>query len=393
MNIVSVFLVFILCLLAACTDKAAEKKEEKKEQVSQTSSATTQLTREDLRAAANSAAVKTISERLNEKKVVDLKKLSHHTKNSKIVRRKVSDFYALHLGLPHVKNGVELPDSLPVSFDANMASFWKAKVSRDNVSDSTLGKAPEILERYLTSPREYTTLTEFIKRVDTVVGKAKKSLDWQKLCKRYSLADKKCAVLQAVVSKLGGKDFVAYGITELLPNNPELNVLYLDMLLRNAGVSYVMNTPAMHDDMLSLGFYQFTSFSVRKDDEEVEGASVVNGFVKDGGLTIPDSVVYLKGDDHHVAAVYFAVHNLAKMIAKLSDKGVLILASKHQNFQDEMVMFIAAAHHLPSPAWKETRRWVEGGMKGDISRSYSKANKLYALKTHGNLIALYKGRI
>ncbi len=346
-----------------------------------------QATREDLRAAASAAAGKIVTE-ANGKKVVDLRSFASREKKGKVVRRKVSDFYALHLGLPNVKNGVELPDSLEVSFDANLAKLWHSKVLREAVSDSTLGKTPMILDRYLSKDRGYTDLRAFIAHTDLVVSKAKKSLDWNKLCARYRMTADGCKVLKSVTSKLGGRDFIAYGMTELFPMDGRLNVLYLEMLLKNAGTSYLMHVPARHDNLLSLGFYQFTSFALRRDEEETEGASIVNGFVKEGGVKIPDSVAYLVGDDHHVAAVYFAVHNLAKMIGKLKPKGVKLLASQHLNKQGEMVMFIASAHHQPVHAWKATARWIEGGMKGSIYKSYPPRIQQYALKTHTNMLAL-----
>ena len=164
------------------------------------------------------------------------------------------------------------------------------------------------------------------------------------------------------------------------------------MLLRNAGTSYLMNFPAMHDKMLSFGFYQFTSYALRKDDKETEGVSIVNGFVKEGGLKIPDSVAYLVGDDHHVAAVYFAVHNFAKMLSKVGNKGLIQLKKRHKDYKEEMVMFIAAAHHLPGVAWRHTSVWINGGMKSSMLTVYRKntGNYIYAIKTQGNLIALSK---
>ncbi len=349
-------------------------------------------TRDQLRANALSATADTAIKSADPK-LVDLRVLAKREKNNgKIVRRNVSDFYAQHLGLPDVKNGVPLPDSLMVSFDANMAAFWDRKVLKEDVTSSTLSMTPAILARYMNTKRGLTTLPLFIKHTDEVVEKAKKSLDWTKLCSRYKFDQKKCQLLRDILSKLRGKDFIAYGMTELLPDDARFNILYMDMLLKNAGSSYLFHIPAMHDNWLSIGFYQFTSFSVRKDGEVVEGASVVNGFVKDGGYKIPDSVSRLVGDDHHVAAVYFAVHNLAKMIHLLDGGDVKTLASKHKDFQDQMVMFIASAHHLPGTAWKRTAAWVHGGMKGDLERSYAGTGiHTYALKTHANLIALYKG--
>lgn len=350
------------------------------------------ITREDLRVTAHHAASAAV-QNASDKKLIDLRHMAFRKKEDKRgkeveVRRLVNDFYATNLGLPHTKNGTPLPDELTVSFDANMAEFWKKKVGRESVTDSTLSKAPEILERYLQMPRGFTTLSDFIKSTDRVVEQAKKSLDWERLCKRYKLESLKCTTLKSVTYSLRGKDFIAYGMTELLPQDGRFNVKYLDMLLKHAGTSYLMHFPAMHDDMLSLGFYQFTSFALRKDEEVTEGTSIVNGFVKEGGMKIPNSVAYLVGDDHHVAAVYFAVHNLAKMLYFLNDKSAKAFLRRHKDFQGEMVMFVASAHHLPGTAWTATKKWIEGGMKHALERSYPKSIKFYAIKTHENLIAL-----
>ncbi len=351
------------------------------------STASRPQTRDEMREAASAAANGVKEATKNQKVHIDLAPLLQ-------VRSKVSDFYATHLGLP--KQGAVLPRFVDVSFDAVMASMWNDKVLRKNVSDSTLGKTSYVLDRYMQSDRKKSTLSEFIFVTDSVVKDAKKSIDWQKLCARYAKNKKhpvdarRCELAKQIVRNLTGKDFIAYGMTELLPGDARLNVPYLDMLLRNAGVSYLMHTPAKHDDMLSLGFYQFTSFALRKDEEATEGASIVNGFVRDGGVKIPDSVVYLEGDQHHVAAVYFAVHNILRMTGFLSDKGVTTLLAKHNSFQDEMVMFVAAAHHSPGHAYKATARWVNTGMRGGMTRAYPKNIRFYADKTHVNLVALYE---
>jgi hypothetical protein len=349
------------------------------------------ITREESRVAAQAITKQVIVSGKINNKVVDLRPLVKRKKGDVIVRRKVSDFYALHLGLPDVKDGVLVPDDLRVSFDANLATLWHKKVSREEVSGATLTKVPQIIERYLSSPRGYTTLPKFVSHTNTVVANAKKSLNWDGICKKYGLGSVGCRTLQEIVARLHGKDFIAYGMTELFPENAELNVRFLDFMLRNAGVSYIMHIPAAHDNMLSLGFYQFTSLAVGKTDKGTGGATVINEFVKPSGLKIPGSVSLLSGDDHHVAAVYFAVYNLAQMMSRLSDKGIAVLASKHKDFQDEMVMFIASAHHLPAPAWRATASWVEDGMQGHISRAYPKSLKLYALKTHKNLYEIYRG--
>lgn len=379
------------CLFLFASLLGCEKKEEVKiEKVTPPNLSSRENLRQNAHAAASAASVKAV-----DKKVVDLKAFTIVEKTTKrgVIKapRMASSFYASNLGLPVVKGGVPFPSSVEVSFDANMASFWQKKVLRDDVSDSTLRKAPEILRRYVENKRGFTNLAGFASHTDFVIQVAKKSIDWVALCKHYRLDAKQCKLVQDIITLLRGKDFIAYGMTELLPSaEGRYNVQYLDMILQNAGVSYLMHFPAMFDDFLSLGFYQFTSFSVRKDDEVTEGTSTVNGFVKDSAMKIPDSVAYLVGDDHHRAALYFAVHNLSRLVKKLDEKSLKSFAVKHQDFQDEMVMFVAAAHHSPVKALDSTSRWIKEGMKVSLERAYPPAIKLYAIKTHANLLALYE---
>jgi hypothetical protein len=393
---ISLFFAALFLLSSTACNKVEEKIGKEKAGSSPSSSSATSK-RETMRASAKAQTDSVIDKKVDSVKIVDLTSMAVLSKKTvqvkgkvveKVRRRKFNDFYAMHLGLPIVKNGVEFSDYQKVSFDANMATLWQGKVLREDVSGSTLDKAPELLANYLDGDKRYTTLPKFIQHTDAVVAKAKKSLNWKNLCKTYGFESKSCTLLQQLVADLNGKSFVAYGMTELFPGDANLNVLYLNMLLKNAGTSYIEAIPAMHDDMLSFGFYQFTSLALRKDDHVIEGTSIVNEFVKSGGYKIPSSVAYLKGDDHHVAAVYFAVHNLANMVALLTTKGEKLLSSKHGKCKEEMVMFVASAHHLPYVAWKKTAEWVNGGMKSGLIHGYPKSINLYAQKTRANLRAL-----
>lgn len=361
------------------------------------------VTREERKAEAVEGVKKSATESKMPVVRIDLSNLSGY---------KIDDLYADYLGLQKKKNrkaaALSTPHYVDVSFEERMAHLYNKKVNFERckkngnckeASDTVLAQMPILYKNYIDGDKQKMSIKTFVSIADVKVAKAKKSLDWGRVCKHYQhtkdvkqLSLKKCELLKAVVARIAGKDMVAYGMTELLPSaEGRLNVLYLDILLQNAGAEFLYHVPALGDELASLGFYQFTMYALRKDDEATEGASIVNAFVKDGGEKIHDSVVYLKGHEHHVAAFYFAVHNLSRMIFSLSEKGVKTLSVKHRNYQDEMVMYVAAAHHAPGAAHKKTVRWINGGLKSNLFSVY-RGHRIhqYAVKTKNNLLALYE---
>lgn len=396
-----VFLVFVLVIMSLVGCK-------KKEDQTSTASPTTKqvapaVTREERKAEALSEVKKTATENATTGTRVNLSSLSSY---------KLDDLYVDYFGLPKKKNkkaaGNPTPAYVDVSFEKIMGHLYSKKVNFEKckkdgsckeATDTVLEQMPILYKDYMSSDKQKMSLKTFIGIADSKVVKAKQSLDWGRVCKHYQplkdpqkLNAKKCKLLQEVISKIKGKDMIAYGMTELLPSaEGRLNVLYLDLLLQNAGAEFLYYVPALGDELASLGFYQFTMYALRKDDEATEGASVINSFVKDGGEKIHDSVVYLHGHEHHVAAFYFAVHNLSRLVFSLSKGGLEILSKRHLNYQDEMVMYVAAAHHAPGTAHKRTVKWVNGGMKSRLLFAYSGSSiHTYAIKTKGNLLAVYR---
>ena len=254
--------------------------------------------------------------------------------------RLVADLYADYLGVP---KGTRIPATLSVTFEERMSDLYQRKLmfqkcdkkgNCNDVSETVISQFPDLYKQYLDRDKKKMSLKEFIVITEKKIAAAKQSLNWNAVCRRYEDKkktkkenEKRCNLLQAVVSKLAGKDMLAYGMTELLPSNDgRFNTKYLDILLQNAGAEFLYRVPAMADGYASLGLYQFTMFAIRKDDEATEGASIINDFVKEGGEKIPDSVVKLSGHEHHVAAFYFAVHNIARLVTSLTSKGVETLA-------------------------------------------------------------------
>ena len=341
-----------------------------------------------------------------------------HVDLAPIAGRNLGDLYTKYLGL----SAGRVPASVDVSFDERMASMYHQKVmfkkckKRDPenctvASDTVLSQSPELLNNYLKSDKMKMGIKEFISIANEKVARGKKYLDWPMLCKSsaYRLNQERCKLLLSIVGDMQGKDLIAYGMTELLPSaDGDLNVKYLDLILRNAGAQFLYYVPALGDRYASIALYQFTFFALREDDEKVEGVSVVNSFVKEGGDKLPGSVVLLSGHQHHTAAFYFAVHNLASFLSRLGQQEVKTLLVIHHKVQVEMVVLVACAHHSPGHTFPTATRWLRALEKVKHPPKLKKWKRvvpvntelvpmfpmvadmrMYAKKSEANLMAVY----
>lgn len=341
-----------------------------------------------------SAKPKKVSpERLKEKKVEQKVEIASALEDSgpvavdmtSIAGRKVGGLYADMLG---VKGAI--PQHLQVDYGENLADMWFRKLDRKIVSQATIDNAHKPIGFFLNNP-DKKSLNDFVLDAYTEIKLVREHLDWEGFCKREALEKVECAMLKKLSLQIRPIDLIAYGLTELMPSTEgKLNVKILDLLLRNAGANYVMTIPAMSDSLLSLGFYQFTSYALRHD-EKIAGASIVNLFLpKDKRLS--GSVITLRGSEHHRAAYMFAIYNFALLCKKTNAKefATLRLASKQK--PDDLVTFMATAHHSPVYAVVDAREWLASGMKRPLSDHLKKRGKInlpsYGKKTSANLSAL-----
>lgn len=287
--------------------------------------------------------------------------------------------YAKYLGM----TPGPFPPSIVVSFDERMAAMYHQKVNfrrckRDKkgkelscavASDTVLEQAPDILDRYLEGDKQKMDIHVFMQQAEAAVSRAKTALSWVDLCRKaYQLNPDKCQLLQNIMYNVHGNDLAAYGSAELFPSaDGEFNVKYLDALLKNAGAEFLHHVPSLGDRFASLGFYQFTFFALRDDEERVEGVSIVNKYVAEGER-LPGSVVKLIGDQHHTAAFYFAVHNMAHILRKLDASHIETLKKVHGSHRAEMVVAIACAHHHPGGTFPVVKRWLEAKAKFEQSK-------------------------
>ena len=329
---------------------------------------------------------------------------------SSLEGREISDLYKVMSGLDGVvqshtvkvkgkrgkvttKTAVFVPKLAVVNYGQTLKSMWIGKLDRKKgVSDATIDNSHTPLAVYSEDPKTMN-LKQFIAAAQSEVNVVNKSLNWAGVCKSYKLGRDECAVFKSIGMDIRGIDLVAYGMTELMPSaDGQLNVNFVDILLRHAGSNYLMAIPAMYDKYLSLGLYQFTSLALRDDDEGAKGASRVNRFLP-GYNRIPGSVIKLRNGQNHRAAYLFALHNFANMVQKTSSKEFVVLRSivTNRTRQGDLVTYMACAHHAPGLALRSMKVWLGKGANGSIQSSLlgrlSGASG-YGYKTYRNLFAL-----
>jgi hypothetical protein len=296
--------------------------------------------------------------------------------------RKLGDLYSELTGVEGV-----VPNWKDVNFTERLQLMWTRKLDRDNVSGATIDHAHTPLTRYVENP-DKKSLKEFAAEAEQSVALIKKNLDKDGVCKEYKLTPQECAVWKAFLDQVRGIDLLAYGLTELMPSSEgELNVALLDILLRNAGATYLFTIPALHDRLLSLGLYQFTYYAVNG--HSGQGASRVNKHLPPH-LRIPGSVVHLSGSDHHKAAYLFALDNFANLAKNISNREFTALKAALRKKPGDIVTYMAAAHHAPGLAMKSMKGWLANGAKKDLNAHLEGRLVPYGKKSDNNLAALEK---
>ncbi len=277
----------------------------------------------------------------------------------------------------------EIPDVASINFTDNLRIMWNKKLNIKNVTPATVKSANGIVEEYANNDPKTKSINQFINDINVQLNAAKESLDFDQYCDDMKMNSEQCATTKQIMWKFNGKHLAAYGMTEVMPTkNGKINFAILDTLLRYAGENYINSIPALGDKFLSKGFYQFTSYAIRHDDNRIEGASIVNKF---SNHKIGSSVVSLTSEDSHKAAFYFALYNMSKLVKKLNHNEMNI-ATKCST--EEMIQFVATAHHLPAVAIKNANQWISNGCKKGYTTYAGPKLTQYAEKTESNLNAL-----
>lgn len=308
-----------------------------------------------------------------------------------MIDRKAGKLFQDYLG---IESNV-IPTHAEVDYFSNMLNLWQTKVNRKNVTKATKDNAGKVLQTYYEN-KEITNLKGLQKNISENIRLVDKNLDKEGLAKHFRLDEDKNKILNSLSNLVSSENLLAYGMTELMPSieDGKFNKEIMSFLLENAGENYILSIPALHDDYLSFGLYQFTSFAVKADVESKEGASIVNDFLPEEHR-IPGSVSKLVGDDHHKAAYLFSIYNLARVIKQgdTKDFDKLLKLKSEKDKKEIITIYIATAHHLPAPSRRLFLKWLESNNVNvkeyiNILNKNNEALKQYAIKTSNNLSAL-----
>lgn len=297
----------------------------------------------------------------------------------------------------------EAPAFAKIDFGENLEEAWRRKLAIENVSGATKKSYREVLDRWHYGDRGVFAIEDFVAEADQEIQAVHGSIDYRSFCNdwdarvRSAATDNKlylgrdgCALVQNIAGQLTGRDLIAYGMTELFPlRNGEQNIKLMNILVSEAGSEYLNTIPALGDRYLSFGFYQFTSLAVRYDaDISARGGANKVSLYADREYRVPDSVKLLEREDHHRAAFYFAVYNIANWIRTLNAEDRVTLRRIYKNNMSVVAKFIAAAHHNPSKAITGARKWVKRDGKKDLEKYLPGFLDVYTEKTSTNRAAL-----
>ena len=285
------------------------------------------------------------------------------------------------------KNGL-IPQKATISWAEALRVQWARKLQREDVSPATRKWAVTIVDNYASSPRDTKNVRTFFRQIDAAAREMHRSIDYGKMCSDMKITQ--CTALYQTMGRVRGENIAAYGMTEIFPShNGEFNYVLLDTILRNAGENYLDSIPAGGDDLLSKGFYQFTSLAIRRDNSgQLGGVTKVDNYA---GMKLSGSVVHLDSYEAHKAAFAFAVYNVSQMMKTMNEKDARALSTKCPI--SGITELVALAHHIPSEAWKIGRKWVRNGCKESVSNFTNRKDlKDYADKTKNNLLAIENHR-
>lgn len=283
----------------------------------------------------------------------------------------------------------KVPKTATVDFNKQLDKLWQAKIKRSGGNRVVQQVYDEQVKKYFQSKPTKLTLDSFVEKVDGAVKQVKGNLDWKRVGRTKGLSKVETDLLTAIGKSLNGNDIITYGLTELMPSRDgELNKQVLDFLLRNAGEEYVSLMPALYDSKTSFGLYQFTEYALFDTGSRKRGASTLNQTLPPDERIV-GSVRYLAGDDHHKAAYLFAVNNLGELIGQLNRKQFNVLSKVWGDKPEEIVKFIATAHHGPGSARTIAKRWLDNDAGADYTVSCHGRFINYSKKTAANFGAMH----
>lgn len=324
--------------------------------------------------------------------------------------RKVGDLFAYYLGVPA---GSVVPETLTIDFEKVVSDLWEKKVERVQAkkpdwADNTRMAKKVFSEMYeKRQPEEEMTLESLVSEADEVIQDTNAAVDWEALnmlnipsAKFQSLHDEDVYLIKNIANRITGKMLIAYSMTELMPalKDHEMNADMYAFLLKNAGPEFLGSIPALSDNYLSVGMFQFTSYAVYDYDGEKRGASIINGLLPKEKRISGSVVRLLTREQQMRAAQLFAIENITRLVLgiragddkKLMNQRLQRLEKQASEMSVGFLQFIASAHHDPGEARQAFRSWIDDNFEGSHAARANERVEGYIRKSHGNYHQLEK---
>jgi hypothetical protein len=288
-----------------------------------------------------------------------------------------------------------VPDTVTIDYDERLERLWDTKIQTNPNSQNLRDVAHDVTKDYNATKATTMNLQDYIETATTSLETVRNELDWkraQSQLRRHgiSLHDNELQTVQAIMDQMTGEDLISYAMTEVMESKTdgEHNAATLDFLLKTAGREYVENIPAFGDKLISLGPYQHTQWSVYDTGDQQRGASIINDALP-SEHQIPGSVRFLEGNDHHRAASLFAIVNFSLMMESLTDQQHDVFVDKMLKNHDDLVTYMAAAHHSPYEARQIMQRCLDNNGDKDLPVSAHGRFLTYMQKTEHNHEAVH----
>jgi len=140
------------------------------------------------------------------------------------------------------------------------------------------------------------------------------------------------------------------------------------------------------DTLLSMGRYQFTSYAVGFDKDGLRPANKISKYSRHHKL--PTSVIKLQGLTSDRAAYYFSTYNIMSLIKKMNSDQIIKFNKRCVYQREQMVEYIATAHHNPAYARTHALNWISHGCSKPLISYQGKELKIYSQKTSTNYKAI-----
>lgn len=280
-----------------------------------------------------------------------------------------------------------IPDQARIDWNKSLDKLWDQKLRIKNVSPATVNAVPDILKEFSVADSDTMTIEAHIESLDNTLTDVKSNMNWAGICTKYRLSNTQCYNFVLSSYNIDARMLTAYSMTELMPyREGERNYELMSIYMENSGRRYLDVIPALGDKYLSMGRYQFTSFAIGSDKNGPRSANQIANFSPK--YPIPGSVVKLNGMQSDLAAYYFSVYNVLTLIKKMNETGNKRFARNCVNQKDQIVEYIATAHHNPSWARKRAIQWITNDCSKPLINYQGKRLEIYSIKTSTNYEAI-----